>query len=399
MNDSRTEERNGGDESSPAPATGRPEQSPVGTAEESVAQAGGAQPGAEHGAAPADAGPPQPPQSAEPSRSAGRGLALLALLIAIIAAGGAAFVGWQFMQQRQAAAVQRAEVAERVAGMRELLEATEKRLAVQEDRLGALDANGEERRRRLEDLESAMRQVRASLEAQAQENAGPERSPSVAEIEFLLLLAGRELRLADNPRVALAALREADQRVARLEDPGLGEVRAAIHDEIAAVEAAADVDLEGTALRLASLARRVDGLPLRGTLTPDFEAENDAGERSGWSRFVAQTRKVFSDLFRVRRSDTPAAPLLAPDEAFFLYRNIELDLKSARLAVLARDAGNYSASLEAARRGLQEYFATDDEGVRSLLEAIEELEERDIAPDWPEISRSLALLRNAGAED
>jgi len=372
MNDSRTEERPGDDENSPAPVTGQREESPAGTAEESAAQA---------------------------SRSGGRGLALMALLIAIIAAGGAAFVGWQFMQQRQAAAVQRAEVAERVAGMRELLAATEKRIAVQEDRLGALGESSEERRRRLDDLESGMRQVRASLEALAQENAGPERSPSVAEIEFLLLLAGRELRLADNPRVALAALREADQRVARLEDPGLGEVRAAIHDEIAAVEAAADVDLEGTALRLASLARRVEGLPLRGTLTPDFEAENGDGERSGWSRFVAQTRKVFSELFRVRRSDAPAAPLLAPDEAFFLYRNIELDLKSARLAVLARDAGNYSASLEAARRGLQEYFATDDDRVRSLLEAIEELETRAIAPDWPEISRSLALLRDAGAED
>ena len=301
------------------------------------------------------------------------------------------------MQQRQAATVQRAEATERVASLRELLAAAEKRIAVQEDRLGALSNSSEERRRRLDDLESGMRQLGASLGALAQEDAGPERSPSLAEIEFLLLLAGRELRLGDNPRVALAALREAEQRVARLEDPGLGEVRAAIHDEIAAVEAAADVDLEGTALRLASLARRVEGLPLRGTLTPEFEAGNDDAEGSGWSRFVAQTRKVAADLFRVRRSDAPAAPLLAPDEAFFLYRNIELDLKSARLAVLARDPANYAAGLEAARQGLQTYFAPEDDGVRSLLTAIEELETRDIAPDWPEISRSLALLRNAGA--
>lgn len=401
MNDSRTDERTGGDESSPAPVAAQREEFPAGTAEERAAQEGGAQPGGDESTAPADAGArrERTPPPSEKSSSGGRGLGIVALLIALVAAAGAAFVGWQFIEQRQAAAVQRAEVAERVAAMRDLLGAAEQRLAVQEDRVGALSDTSEERRRRLDDLDSGMRQVRASLEALAQENAGPERSPSIAEIEFLLLLAGRELRLADNPRVALAALREADQRVARLEDPGLGEVRAAIHDEIAAVEAAADVDLEGTALRLASLARRVEGLPLRGTLTPEFQAESAADEGSGWSRFVAQTRKVASELFRVRRSDTPAAPLLAPDEAFFLYRNVELDLKSARLAVLARDAGNYSASLEAARRGLQEYFAADDDGVRSLLEAIAELETRNVAPEWPEISRSLALLRNAGAED
>lgn len=400
MNDSRTEQRTGGDENSPDPEIGRGEESPAGAAEAVTPQADDVQSNANETTAAAAAGvPPEPTPPSPARRSGGRGLGLAALLIALVAAGGAAFVGWQFMQQRQAAAVQRAEATERVAAMRELLAAAEKRIAVQEDRLGALSNTSEERRRRIDDLESGMRQLGASLGALAQENAGPERSPSMAEIEFLLLLAGRELRLGDNPRVALAALREAERRVAGLEDPGLGEVRAAIHDEIAAVEAAADVDLEGTALRLASLARRVEGLPLRGTLTPEFEAGNGDAEGSGWSRFMAQTRKVAADLFRVRRSDAPAAPLLAPDEAFFLYRNIELDLKSARLAVLARDPANYTAGLEAARRGLQAYFAPDDDGVRSLLAAIEELETRDIAPDWPEISRSLALLRNAGAED
>jgi uroporphyrin-III C-methyltransferase len=351
----------------------------------------------ESAAAPAPAAPPPRPE-ATAGRSMGIALGMFALLVAFAAIGGAAFTWWHVSERQDAVAGQQAEALERLADVRELVASTEQRLAVQEERLARLNSDAEERRRKMDGLDAELRQARARLEAFAQEEAGPERSPSLAEIEFLLLLAGRELALADNPRVALAALREADQRVARLDEPGLAEVRAAINDEIAAVEAVAGVDLEGIALRLASLARRVDGLPLRGSLAPDpRSAAGAADDATGWDRLLGRIRAAGANLFRIRRTDAPAAPLLAPDESFFLYRNVELDLKSARLAVLARDPENYLASLGAAHRALRAYFETSDEAVQSLLAAIEALEGREIAPEWPEISRSLALLRAAGA--
>jgi len=341
--------------------------------------------------------------AARPEATAGRSigvvLGIFALLVAFAAAGGVVFTWWQVAEQREEVASQQAEAAERLASIQELVASTEERLAAQEERLGKLNSDAEERRRKLDGVDSELRQARARLEALAKQDAGPERAPSLAEIEFLLLLAGRELALANNPRVALAALREADERVARMDDPGLAEVRAAINDEIAAVEAVAGVDLEGTALRLASLARRVDGLPLRGSLAPDPRSAADAGDAAGWDRLLRRVRAAGAGLFQIRRTDTPAAPLLAPDESFFLYRNVELDLKSARLAVLARDRENYAASLSAAHRALNEYFETSDEAVKSLIAAIETLEEREIAPEWPEISRSLALLRSAGTRN
>lgn len=376
----------------------------------------------EHGAAPAadsatrhEEGPAAEPAAAAtpgpdtpapaPQASAGRSVSIvlgfLALLIAFAAVGGAAFTWWQLAQQREVVSGQQAVASETLAEIRALVATTQDRLALQEERLVELNSEASERRSRLDSFDAELRQARARLEALAAEDAGPERSPSVAEIEFLLLLAGRELELAGNPRVALAALREADQRVARLEDPGLAPVRAAINDEIAAVEAVADVDLEGIAMRLSSLARRVEGLPLRASLAPeplDGPAAGDS-DASGWDRLLSRLRAVGSGLFRIRRTDTPATPLLAPDESFFLYRNIELDLKSARLAALGRDPQNYLDSLQAARRALSEYFETSDDAVRSLLSAIEALEQEQVAPDWPNISRSLALLRAAEAQD
>jgi uroporphyrin-III C-methyltransferase len=369
----------------------------------------------EHAALPAADGPAVEPEATAaavpetpapaPQASAGRSISIvlgfLALLIAFAAVGGAAFTWWQLAQQREAVNGQQAEASETLAEIRTLVATTQDRLARQEESLIELNREASERRDRLDGLDAELRQARARLEALTAEDAGPERSPSVAEIEFLLLLAGRELELAGNPRVALAALREADQRVARLDDPGLAPVRAAINDEIAAVEAVADVDLEGIAMRLSSLARRVEGLPLRASLAPEpldgpAAGENDA---SGWDRLVSRLRAVGSGLFRIRRTDTPATPLLAPDESFFLYRNVELDLKSARLAALGRDPRNYLDSLQAAGRALREYFETRDDAVRSLLSAIEALEREQVAPEWPDISRSLALLRAAEARD
>lgn len=347
---------------------------------------------------------PPPPAVGVPPASTGRSfgvvLGFLALLVAFAAAGGVALTWWKVTEQQDTVASQQADAARMLADIRALVAATQERVSAQEERLRGFNSESEARRKEIENMDAELRRARARVEALAQEDAGPERSPSIAEIEFLLLLAGRELALADNPRVALSALREADQRVARLDDPGLADVRAAINDEIAAVEAVANTDLEGLALRIASLARRVPGLPLRGSLAPAPQsAAEDAAAAEGWARVSRKLRDVGADLFRIRRSDTPATPLLAPDESFFLYRNVELDLKSARLAVLGRDQENYRASLESAHAALEEYFETSDEAVRSLLAAVEALEGRDITPEWPEIRRSVELLRAVGAAD
>jgi uroporphyrin-III C-methyltransferase len=325
-------------------------------------------------------------------RSMGIVLGMFALLVAFAAAGGALLTWWKVAEQQDAAAEAAAELRRQVAD-------ADSRVAAHERRLTELHRDVEERRATMEGLDSQLRQARARLDALTREEAGPERTPGIAEVEFLLLLANRELSLGDNPKVALTALREADRRLARMDEPELSAVRQAIHDEIAAVEAVTTIDLDGIALRLGSLAGRVEGLPLRASLSPVPDDALPEQPDSGWARLRARLRSLAEGIFRIRRNDAPAAPLLAPHESFFLYRNVELDLKSARLAVLTRDRINYAGSLESARETLNAYFETSDPAVQSLLGALEELDGRDIAPEWPDIGRSLDLLRLAGASD
>ncbi|NGX17358.1 uroporphyrinogen-III C-methyltransferase [Wenzhouxiangella sp. XN24] len=351
----------------------------------------------ESSAAPAAAYPAVVP-AASAGRSFGIVLGFFALLVAFAAVGGVAFTWWQVTEQQEVVAEKTSEAARDLADIRALVLETQARVAAQDERFSELRSEAEARRRELESLDSEIDEARERMESFAREDFPEERSPAVAEVEYLLLLAARELALADNPRVALAALRKADAQLAALDDPSFAATRRAINEEIAAVEAVADVDLEGLALRLDSLAGRIEGLPLHGSLSPEPLADASAGtEETGWKRFLARLRAVTADLFRIRRTDTPAAPLLAPDESFFLYRNIELDLKSARLAVLARDQENFNAGVEAARAALREYFVVEDEAVRAMLDALDELGTRDVTPEWPSIGRSLELLRETGA--
>jgi uroporphyrin-3 C-methyltransferase len=212
-----------------------------------------------------------------------------------------------------------------------------------------------------------------------------------AEAEHLLQSANIALDLNHDAATALAALEAADERLAELNDPALTRTRALLAEEIAALRALPKPDLAGIALTLGSLAARVELLPL-----PQAEtAETPAPAGSAWQRAVARVGAALSGLVSIERTDGGGAPVLPPEERFFLYRNLELELESARLAALRGDAANYAQSLASARRWLETRFAQDDPGVQSALAAITELSGIQLVATWPEISGSLNELRSA----
>jgi uroporphyrin-3 C-methyltransferase len=304
----------------------------------------------------------QPEVTERPPRS-GRGgpvLAFFALIVALAAAAGAGFNWWA--AQRDTAA--REDLAANLSDdFRGASQAAQERIAQLEERLSA--------------------------------TAAPERQPAVADVEHLIIIANRELALAGNHRVALAALREADRRLTSLDDPSLLPVRQSISDDVAAVEELAASDAEGIALRLGSLAGRVQALPLKASLAPEPTREAGAAdtEGSGWQRFKRRLVDLASGLFRVRRTDQPAAPLLSPEESFFLHRNVELDLKAARLAAMSGDQANYDAGLGSAKEAVASYFVGEDPAVQSFVAALDDLMAREVVRRWPDLTGTLEQLR------
>jgi len=101
----------------------------------------------------------------------------------------------------------------------------------------------------------------------------------------------------------------------------------------------------------------------------------------------------------IQRDDSDITPLLAPEDRYFLYRNLELQLESARLAALRADKANYVESLSAANRWLNSRFDETSPAVQSAIATLAELNEIEVAPEQPDISGSLSALRRSLAQE
>ncbi len=328
-------------------------------------------------------------------RGGGRGIAVLALLFALSAAGGAAYVWWIQQQTLAGAAASRADFQGDIGRLERSV------TGLAEERGDTRRQENQERQRqsdlqddidRLSARVSAIGETTQRLATQATPGARPHWQRQ--EIEQLLRIANHQLRLADDPGSALAALEEADQALRDLDDPTLVPVRQQLASDILALKSINQPDVEGIALRLGSLAARVDTLRLSGMVNSEAEESSAATQNdSGFARIRRRIGEFFADIFRVRKTTGSSAPLLAPDEAFFLRRNVELELRSARLALLSDDEAVYRESLRSARRWVEEYFDTGDQGVGSFISAIAELEGRRLAVSYPDISGSIRMLR------
>ena len=114
--------------------------------------------------------------------------------------------------------------------------------------------------------------------------------------------------------------KEADQALRDLDDPTLVPVRQQLANDILALKSIKQPDVEGIALKLGSLAARVDTLRLSGMQSMSEAIESSAATQadSGFARIRRKIGEFFADIFRVRKTTGSSAPLLAPDEAFFL---------------------------------------------------------------------------------
>lgn len=251
----------------------------------------------------------------------------------------------------------------------------------------------------LDELNERIEQAEAAASAAPQPVAVPVNQDfALEEIESYLRVANRQLQLAGNFAAAETALGLADERLALLDDPAFLGVRSEIADEIAALQRVEQPDLTGIALALSALSEQASGLALKGhervapATAPD-QTNAAAGSQSGWDRFVASVQAALKGLVAVRRTDTAVEPLLPPDEVYFLYRNLELKLEVARLALLQRNQEVYRTSLRGVRSWLNTYFDTQDGSVANALNQIADLEGKQIAPTLPDISGSLQQLQ------
>lgn len=225
-----------------------------------------------------------------------------------------------------------------------------------------------------------------------------------AEVEYFLQMANNRLLLAQDMRSALAALEAADERLNILRDPSLTAVRAQVLDEIEALKAVVQPDIEGLALRLFSLSKAVAKLPLRmhddqaAYLKNDIQLKEGEGFRVAMSNVWRNMKGTLDQLVEVRDATPSDVPLLSVSDVALVYTILDIQLHTARLAALKGDATNYTVSIEKAEQLLQVYFDSEEIKVAAIIQSLAEIKAIDIAPALPDISRSLMLLRESRSE-
>lgn len=357
------------------------------------------------------------------ARPAGRGLALVALLIALLAGAAA---GWQTWQARQAggdegerltalsgrvdrlderigslgdevaAAGERARAAGEEAGAAgssatraaERADALEGTVSDLAGEVAALQQTVNEQRRRIETLTSRL---------DGSGGPSPDLALALSQAEYLVHAAYRMIELEGDPERARRAMSLALERLRGLEAPGLTRAREAVAGELEALRGIRSVDREGIAARLAGLADTVSDLPMRADLGPASAGPADEpgsvpapeDERGWWQA----TRDFMGEYFTVRRTDETGTSLPAPGSLSLLRDVLRLALEQARLSLLRAETGLYRQSLERADALLEAYFAGDDPAVASARETLAELENTDIEPRRPDLGAALDALR------
>ncbi|MGH8371971.1 MAG: uroporphyrinogen-III C-methyltransferase, partial [Gammaproteobacteria bacterium] len=218
-----------------------------------------------------------------------------------------------------------------------------------------------------------------------------------AEAASLLEAANEQLAINSNPGLALKALAAADARLKLLSDPRLIPVRQQIAKEETALHAVPQADVAGMALSLSSLTDDVDNLPLKRVAPEHYEPAGDHADTGTkltlWERLKLSVSHLLASIFTVRHRLTHVEPLLAPDQEFFLRRNLELRLTAARAALLNRDGSAFKNSIHTTRSWLIAYFDTRNSGVKAALDELSQMETQQLDPPLPDISQSLSLLR------
>ena len=345
------------------------------------------------------------PAAPPPPRGRSSFVAWLALLLALVALAISGYVAWQ----NRASSVDEASNAAAITALSgDLREAVDSLRASQREALAERDDATRQTSQRIDSLRRELDDVLRQNESVAPRlgaleeaisslqgvSAGARDTWMLAEAEYYMQIANAQLQLAGNPRNAALALNFAAERIRQMANPALGEVRRVLTQELQALESMEPADLDGMTFALASLADRVESLPLNQNVdVPDDEAAPVDPELSGFRRALASMKRAFGDIVSVRRTDEELTPLLSPDAAYFLRANLALKFQAARLALLRGEQGVFEQSLDDAADWLREYYDADSSAVASALDTISVLRDESVSVTPPDISGSLQLLR------
>jgi uroporphyrin-3 C-methyltransferase len=248
----------------------------------------------------------------------------------------------------------------------------------------------------------------------------------VVDIDAALRVAMQQSALTGSVEPLVSTLKQADERLARYNQPRLEGVRRAIARDLDRVKGESMIDVSALTIKLDEVVRLVDELPLRaqpdlhkdGARAPASPASAGKAARAAasaaaapdasmpdwlkpwmarWDDFSERVWVEAKSLVRVTRIEEPEAMLLEPEHVFFLRENLKLRLLNARLALLARQFSIVQGDLQGVLAALERYFDPKARRTQLATSLVRQVQQQARQTDLPRPDNTLAALATAAA--
>jgi uroporphyrin-3 C-methyltransferase len=241
----------------------------------------------------------------------------------------------------------------------------------------------------------------------------------VADVEAAVRVALQQSALTGSAEPLVATLKQADERLARYNQPRLERVRRAVVRDLDRVKALGVTDISSLAVRLDEAVRLVDELPLLSLAEPRSKASatparpataastaasavvasSDWHERAlqWWKDTSSRVGDEIRSLVRVTRIDHPEAMLVAPEQQFFVRENLKLRLLNARLALLSRQFEIAQSDIRDAQAALDRYFERGSKRSAAVADLLRQVSAQARQTSVPRPDETLAALATAAA--
>lgn len=332
-------------------------------------------------------------------KSGGKGLAALALLVALAVGGAGHFMTNKKFAEVEANLQAVAEKANQEIPLQTKIDIPN--FDAEKVQITALTENYQKALDRIEQLENQQKsysQQIQNLQLQLQKvgnmSGSDKASWLLSDADFLLNNAVRKIVLDNDIETAKNLLLEADQVLAQL--PNSTSLREAIKADLNTLANLNNVDQNTLMQRVASLTTKLDDLPIfENEQNQNIENDQVTDSLEDWQSNLEKNASSFLDRFiRVsKRNATDEKAFVAPNQEIYLRENIRLRLQIAILAIPRQQNELYKKSLQTVSSWIRSYFDTTNENVKTFLKEIDELSDETIYVDAPDTLQSLKALQ------
>ncbi len=253
-------------------------------------------------------------------------------------------------------------------------------------------------------VEQTLQQNTTLLQNQAQTIADLQKSQHSSKDDFLaeealylVKLANNNIQFENNLPVAIKLLQSADQDIAKLTDPKIYAVRKDFAADLAALQAAPEVDVTGVYVRLSALNDQLDKLPVLNkfaSMQVQTPQEKNNDNASWWRRGLNTMSDVLQRIVIVRKNQPNIPPFIAPDQQVFLYQNLHAQLEKAQWGLLHHQPDIYRKSLQQTVNWIKQYVALDSIMTKQALTELQQLQAIDVHPALPSVNNSLQAIQS-----